>query len=471
MVFSSHIFLFYFLPLTLFAYFCTPAKAQNLILTVISYIFYGWSNPFFALLMFGSTLMNYYCGVVIGQARENQCGRRKGALAISIVINMSLLCFFKYTGFALENYNQILLFLGIENFDPAPVVKFVLPLGISFYTFQAMSYVVDVYRKDAVYVRSFINFACYISMFPQLIAGPIVRFQEIADQLIGRDHTLEKFARGVAFFSLGMTKKVLLANTCGKLADITFSVGSLYWIDAWYGIIAYSFQIYFDFSAYSDMAIGLGLMFGFVFAKNFDSPYLSASITEFWQRWHISLSTWLREYLYIPLGGNRHGAIRTAGNLAIVMLLGGLWHGASWNFVIWGGLHGVLLGSERLFGRRPCYFILPKAYRVGVTFVLVLIAWVFFRAETLNGALIYLGSMFGLEEVPETSLLLDGLLYSRYYLLSMAIAALVVWKAQQTWDWTRDMGIAKVAAVVMLLIVSVAVLSMQSYNPFIYFNF
>lgn len=471
MVFSSHIFLFYFLPLSLLVYFCTPAKAQNLILTVISYIFYGWSSPFFALLMFGSTLMNYYCGVVIGQARENQRGRRKGALVIAIVINLSLLCFFKYTGFALENYNQIFLFLGIENFDPAPVVKFVLPLGISFYTFQAMSYVVDVYRRDAVYVLSFVNFACYVSMFPQLVAGPIVRFQEIADQLIGRDHTLEKFARGVAFFSLGMTKKVLLANSCGKLADITFSAGSLYWIDAWYGIIAYSFQIYFDFSAYSDMAIGLGLMFGFVFAKNFNSPYLSASITEFWQRWHISLSTWLREYLYIPLGGNRHGDIRTAGNLAIVMLLGGLWHGASWNFVIWGGLHGVLLGSERLFGRRPCYFMLPKACRVGVTFVLVLIAWVFFRAETLNGALIYLGSMFGLEDVPKTSLLLDGLLYSRYYLLSMAIAALVVWKAPQSWDWTRDMGIAKVAIVVSLLIVSIAVLSVQSYNPFIYFNF
>jgi alginate O-acetyltransferase complex protein AlgI len=471
MVFSSHIFLFYFLPLSLLLYFCIPAKGKNLILTVISYIFYGWSNPLFVLLMFFSTLINYGCGVVIGLASEDQQARKKGALLVAIVINLLLLGFFKYTGFALESYNQIFSFLGFGNFEPVPVLRFLLPLGISFYTFHSMSYIIDVYRKEAVYVLSFIDYACYISMFPQLVAGPIIRFQEIAEQLIRRQHTLEKFSRGVAFFSLGMTKKVLLANSCGKLADITFSAGSLYWVDAWYGIIAYSFQIYFDFSAYSDMAIGLGLMFGFVFAKNFNSPYLSASITEFWQRWHISLSTWLREYLYIPLGGNRKGEMRTAMNLAIVMLLGGLWHGASWNFVAWGGLHGILLGSERLFGRRPLYYKLPRVCKIALTFILVLIAWVFFRAETFPGALSYARSMFGLEKVPDTSLLLDGLLYSRYYLLSMAIAALVVWKAPQTWDWTRNMGAFKVMVVAVLFVISVAVLSMQSYNPFIYFNF
>jgi len=328
-----------------------------------------------------------------------------------------------------------------------------------------------VYRREAVCIRNFIDYACFVAMFPQLVAGPIIRFQEVADQLANRVHSFEKFARGVAFFSLGMAKKVLLANSCGKIADTAFAAGTLHWVDSWFGIAAYSFQIYFDFSGYSDMAIGLGLMFGFVFAKNFDSPYKSASITEFWQRWHISLSTWLREYLYIPLGGNRNGPIRTAVNLGIVMLLGGLWHGASWNFVIWGGMHGILLGSERMLGKKPFYAVLPRGLRIAVTFALVLIAWVFFRAETFPRALDYLGSMFGVVTVPDTSLLLDGLLYTPYSLLSMSVAAVIIWRAPQTWDWTRNMGPAKVAVVMGVFICAVAVLSMQSYNPFIYFNF
>ena len=471
MVFSSHIFLFYFLPLSLLLYYCMPKRGRNVLLTGVSYIFYGWSNPLFTLLMFYSTLIDYCCGLLIGLARDDQHRRRKIGLAISIVGNLSLLGFFKYTGFAMENYNRLFTFLGIDGFEPVPVLSFLLPLGISFYTFQSMSYAIDVYRKDCRCIRSFLDFACFVSMFPQLVAGPIIRFQEVADQLASRTHTWEKFARGVAFFSLGMAKKVLLANACGKIADTAFAAGTLHWLDSWFGIVAYSFQIYFDFSGYSDMAIGLGLMFGFVFAKNFDSPYQSSSITEFWQRWHISLSTWLREYLYIPLGGNRRGPTRTAVNLAIVMLLGGLWHGASWNFVMWGAIHGVLLGSERLIGKKPFYFMLPKAGRIGVTFVLVLIAWVFFRAETFTGALHYLGSMFGLIEVPASSLLLDGLLYTPYTLLAMAVAALVVWWSPQTWDWTRELGMVKVATVMAVFIVSVAVLSMQSYNPFIYFNF
>ena len=471
MVFSSHIFLFYFLPLSLLLYYSMPKRGRNVLLTGVSYIFYGWSNPLFTLLMFYSTLIDYCCGLVIGLARDDQQRRRRIGLAISIVGNLSLLGFFKYTGFAMENYNRFFTFLGVDGFDPVPVLSFLLPLGISFYTFQSMSYTIDVYRKDGECVRNFLDFCCFVSMFPQLVAGPIIRFQEVADQLASRVHSWEKFARGVAFFSLGMAKKVLLANPCGKIADTAFGAGSLHWLDSWFGVVAYSFQIYFDFSGYSDMAIGLGLMFGFVFAKNFDSPYRSASITEFWQRWHISLSTWLREYLYIPLGGNRRGPVRTAVNLAIVMLLGGLWHGASWNFVMWGAIHGLLLGSERLIGRKPFYFRLPKAGRIGVTFVLVLIAWVFFRAETFGGALHYLGSMFGLIEVPASSLLLDGLLYTPYSLLAMAVAALVVWRSPQTWDWTKELGMVKVATVMAVFIVSVAVLSMQSYNPFIYFNF
>jgi len=438
-------------------------------LTGISYIFYGWSNPLFTLLMLFSTVVDYCCGLVIG-GTEN-VGRRKVALFVSIAANLSLLGFFKYTGFALESYNHLFQALGVENFDAVPALTFLLPLGISFYTFQSMSYTIDVYRKEANHVRNFLDFACFVSMFPQLVAGPIIRFQEVAEQLASRKHSFEKFARGVAFFSLGMAKKVLLANSCGKIADITFSAGTTNVIDAWFGIVAYAFQIYFDFSGYSDMAIGLGLMFGFVFAKNFDSPYLSASITEFWRRWHISLSTWLREYLYIPLGGNKKGGGRTAVNLAIVMLLGGLWHGASWNFVMWGAIHGCLLGSERFYGRKPLYFKFPRFVRVGITFALVLIAWVFFRAETFSGALSYLGSMFGLVDVPQSSLLLDGLLYTKYHLLAMLMGAYVVWRCPQTWDWTRSLSPVKSLITVLIFVVSVAVLSMQSYNPFIYFNF
>lgn len=471
MVFSSHIFLFYFLPLSLLFYYCMPRRGKNVILTVISYIFYGWSNPLFTLLMFFSTVVDFCCGLVIGSSGESKTRLKKAALFISIAANLSLLGFFKYTGFALESYNQLFGLFGTESFDPAPALRFLLPLGISFYTFQSMSYTIDVYRKDARHITNFLDFSCFVSMFPQLVAGPIIRFQEVADQLASRGHTFEKFSRGVAFFTLGMAKKVLLANSCGKIADLTFSAGSLHWLDAWYGVVAYSFQIYFDFSGYSDMAIGLGLMFGFVFAKNFDSPYLSASITDFWRRWHISLSTWLREYLYVPLGGNRNGSGRTALNLAIVMLLGGLWHGASWNFVVWGALHGILLGSERVFGKKPLYSMLPRIFRIAATFILVLIAWVFFRAETFNGALLYLGSMFGLVSVPDTSLLLGGLLYTPYYLLAVATASLIVWGAPQTWDWTKDMGPWKVLSVAVLFVSSAVILSMQSYNPFIYFNF
>ncbi len=471
MVFSSHIFLFYFLPLSLLAYYCMPRRGKNVLMTAISYIFYGWANPLFTLLMFISTLIDYCGGLIIGLAPADNHWRRKAGLLTSIISNLSLLSFFKYTGFAMESYNQLFIFLGISGFDPVPVLSFLLPLGISFYTFQSMSYAIDVYRGDAVCIRSFLDFACFVSMFPQLVAGPIIRFQEVADQLANRVHSFEKFARGVAFFSLGMAKKVLLANSCGKIADTAFAAGTLHWLDSWFGIVAYSFQIYFDFSGYSDMAIGLGLMFGFVFAKNFDSPYRSASITEFWQRWHISLSTWLREYLYIPLGGNRKGELRTAVNLAIVMLLGGLWHGASWNFVIWGAIHGLLLGSERILGKKPFYAALPKGLRIALTFVLVLIAWVFFRATTFGGAFDYLGSMFGLVTIPETSLLLDGLLYTPYSLGAMTLAAIIVWKAPQTWEWTRQMGVAKVTMTIGVFACAVAVLSMQSYNPFIYFNF
>ncbi|MEM7397101.1 MAG: MBOAT family O-acyltransferase, partial [Verrucomicrobiota bacterium] len=341
--------------------------------------------------MLFSTVVDYCCGLAMTRGAEGRLltpgtersRHQKRAVTLSIVTNLSLLGFFKYFNFGLDSYNALLGGLGLEAYQYRDFLRITLPLGISFYTFQSMSYSIDVYQGKGAAIRNFTDFSCYVSMFPQLVAGPIIRFREVSEQLFERTHSFEKFARGVAFFCLGMSKKILIADTCGKVADTTFQAHSLMALDAWYGIVAYAFQIYFDFSAYSDMAIGLGLMLGFVFPKNFDSPYHSKSITEFWQRWHLSLSHWLRDYLYIPLGGNRKGTGRTYVNLMLVMLLGGLWHGAGWTFVIWGVIHGGMLAFERLQGKDSLYRRLPGSIRVAITFLIVLITWIFFRAESL----------------------------------------------------------------------------------------
>ena len=364
MVFSSYLFVFYLLPLALGAYYLAPLRVRNFVLTAFSYLFYGWANPLFLFLLLGSTLLDYTSGLLIARSEGERIGgeyvidpakprsrRATIILAISIVTNLSLLGFFKYFNFGVENYDALISWIGVPELRLDTALRVTLPLGISFYTFESMSYVIDVYRGQARAIRNIVDFAAFVSMFPQLVAGPIIRFSEIADQIRSRTHTITKFSRGVAFLSLGMAKKVLLANPCGKVADLAFESGSLTLLDAWYGVLAYAFQIYFDFSGYSDMAIGLGLMMGFVFAKNFDAPYTSQSITEFWRRWHISLSTCLRDYLYVPLGGNRKGRVRTYVNLMAVMLIGGLWHGASWTFLVWGGIHGALLAFERMLGK------------------------------------------------------------------------------------------------------------------------
>jgi alginate O-acetyltransferase complex protein AlgI len=320
-------------------------------------------------------------------------------------------------------------------------------------------------------MRNFTDFSCFVSMFPHLVAGPILKFSYLADQLENRTLSVEKFARGAAFVAMGLAKKILLANPAGKVADITFNAGSVGALDAWFGAIAYGFQIYFDFSAYSDMAIGLGLMLGFVFAKNFDSPYKSASITEFWHRWHISLSSWLRDYLYIPLGGNRRGHLRTYVNLMMVMLLGGLWHGASWNFVIWGGIHGGMLAFERSQGRQATFLRLPRVAQVALTFVIVTFAWVFFRARDLPSAIAYCQSMLGLGTAQPGAGLIAGTIYQPYYLGSVILAAIIAWAGIQTWDWTRRITLPKSAAILALFWVSLLVMATQAYNPFIYFIF
>jgi len=485
-VFSSHVFVFYFLPLALLVYYLLPWRGRHLGLTFLSYAFYGWANPKFVFIIFASTTIDYICGLVIARRLGRRAWRepigilerggsrtraQRIALIVSICSNLSILGFFKYFNFGVENYNTLMEFMGLSGMQWESVIRITLPLGISFYTFQSMSYTIDVYRGDARAIRNFTDFACYVSMFPQLVAGPIIRFSEIEEQLTRRTHTLQKFTRGAAFFALGMAKKILLANPCGKIADAAFDAGSLSLFDSWYGVVSYAFQIYFDFSGYSDMAIGLGLMLGFTFPKNFDSPYLACSITEFWRRWHISLSSWLRDYLYVPLGGNRKGSLRTYINLGIVMLLGGLWHGASWNFVIWGGMHGSMLAFERAQGKESLYRRLPRPIRIGITFFIVLITWVFFRASDLPAAVAYLKCMFGLGAPQDGAGLLGPILYNPYCALSFLIAGLVVWAGSQTWDWTKRLTWTKGAICLALFWLALTVLTTQAYNPFIYFIF
>jgi alginate O-acetyltransferase complex protein AlgI len=308
-------------------------------------------------------------------------------------------------------------------------------------------------------------------MFPHLVAGPILKFSFLAGQLEHRTHTMEKFARGSAFFILGLSKKILIANPCGKVADLAFLCGSPAPLDAWFGAVAYAFQIYFDFSAYSDMAIGLGLMLGFVFAKNFDSPYRAVSITDFWRRWHISLSSWLRDYLYIPLGGNRRGEARTYANLMLVMLIGGLWHGASWTFVVWGAIHGGMLALERVCGGKGLFHRFPGFIQVGTTFFAVVVAWVFFRAPDIDSALEYCKCLFGFGTTSPGAPLLHGILSGPYYVGSFLLAALVAWFAPQSWNWTRSLGWGKAVVLAALFWLSIVVMTSQDYNPFIYFIF
>jgi alginate O-acetyltransferase complex protein AlgI len=484
-VFSSHLFLFGFLPLALAAYYLAPRRARNLVVTITSCVFYGWWNPIYLLLLLATTIIDYWAGLVqtterwwpfgVEPRQLEEGGPRsriqRTALLASIVSNLGLLAFFKYWNFGISSWNTVVDATGLAFARIDSVMQVVLPLGISFYTFEAMSYSIDVYRGRARATRSFIDFACFVWMWPQLVAGPIVRFTEIADQLIQRRDTFARFARGVAFFALGLGKKVLLANPCGKIADTVFDAASSTTLDAWFGLTAYAFQIYFDFSGYSDMAIGLGLMLGFVFPKNFDAPYRSRSITEFWRRWHLSLSTWLRDYLYVPLGGNRRGPARTYVNLAIVMLLGGLWHGASWNFVLWGALHGALLAIERAVGPERLWGWLPAPARVAATFGLVLLTWVPFRAADLAATGEFYARLFGLAEPGFAAALLPALIASPYLLAAFALAAGIVWTCQQSWTWTREIGPVKAAACLSLLLLAIASLATQDFNPFIYFLF
>jgi len=469
MVFSSHVFLFLFLPSVLAVYYLCPRRGRNSVLLLASLLFYGWANPLFVLLLLLTVVVCFFAGGLADPMREG--GRRPVGLWLGVAFPLAVLAVFKYFNFFRDNWNAMAAAWGpgLASLDVA--LQVVLPLGLSFYTFQAITYVVDIHRGQARPQRNPFDFACYIALFPQLVAGPIIRYGEIEKQLRERRETLGRFARGVALFSLGFGKKILLANPCGQIADAVFAAPAPATVDAWTGVFAYSMQIYFDFSGYSDMALGLGLMFGFVFPINFNSPYRSVSITDFWRRWHISLSSFLRDYLYIPLGGNRKGPGRTYANLLVVMLLGGLWHGAAWTFVIWGAYHGVWLAVERLWAGRVGRPVLKGWAAVPVVFVVVSLGWVWFRADSFGGALTLYASLFRLSDTFPPSLLLDGWIRQPYLIGSLLLALGIAWFAGPSHRFVRSIGPGKAVWLLVVFLLGVVAMANQSFNPFIYFNF
>jgi alginate O-acetyltransferase complex protein AlgI len=480
MLFNSHIFIFYFLPLTLLLYYCVPAhlfRLRNVVLLLASVCFYAWISPWFAVLMLTIGAIDYYLSLLMCVDRASK--RRKLAwFAASTILNISLLGFFKYVPFFTENLNAVLNTLGGR---AVPVLKIALPVGLSFYTFKLISYMVDVYRGQSPPARSIVDFICYVSFFPQILSGPIQRYGTIdrkseevptfAQQLEGRSHTGGEFSTGIAMFILGFGKKILLANSVAAIADAVFAAQSPWALDAWFGALAYAFQLYLDFSAYSEMAIGLGLMLGFECPRNFSAPYLAVGITDFWRRWHISLSSWLRDYLYIPLGGSRASAFKTYLNLVIVFFICGLWHGANWTFIVWGTYHGLLLVLERALGRKTLYARLPKPLQVFATFVLITIGWVFFRSDNLPQAFDLLSAMLGAGGRHACSMLLAGQIYSEHHLIMMAFCAAAIFQPVQAFDWARDLRWWKIPLLLALFCLSIAVLFSQSFSSFLYFKF
>ncbi|MEE9394514.1 MAG: MBOAT family protein [Planctomycetota bacterium] len=462
MVFADHIFLYAFLPAFLVLYAVSPRSLRSLTIALGSYLFYGWWRPDFVVLMLFSTAVDYTSGGKIAAARaRGETG--KAWMTFSIVINLILLAYFKYANFGLETLNHLLVSADQGHLEWAKVI---LPVGISFYTFQTMSYSIDVYRGDAKPVDSFPDFMAYVALFPQLIAGPIVRYASVADQLRERRHTLAKVYHGVLLFQIGLAKKVLLGDPLGQVATSAFTGESLPFVEAWIGVAAFAFQIYFDFSGYSDMAIGIGLMLGFRFPVNFDSPYRSGSITEFWRRWHISLSSWLRDYLYIPLGGNRGGSIRTYFNLAVTMLLGGLWHGAAWTFILWGAWQGLWLILERSRGGLPFYGKLPRVLRIPITMVIVCFGWVLFAADSLPDAMVYYQSLANL--APS----ITGHVEMRLFHQSVfVLGGLIVFFGVSSHRLARSANSFVVLFVQLIFALSLAQLHFENHVPFLYYQF
>jgi len=466
MLFSSSIFLFAFLPIVFILNIILPARSRNFFLLAASLVFYAWGEPFFILLMLFSITINYCLAILISNASSFRS--KQSFLVVAVVLNLVLLGVFKYANFITLNLTRL------TGFDLAPA-SIPLPIGISFFTFQALSYIIDVYKGSSAAEGNILNVALYISFFPQLIAGPIIKHHDIAEQIRARSIDAGKISSGIARFITGLSKKLLIANILGESADIIFSsspsqIGSL---SAWAGALAYTLQIYFDFSGYSDMAIGLGRMFGFEFKENFNYPYVSSSMNEFWKRWHISLTNWFREYLYIPLGGNRNGTVRTYMNLLTVFLCTGFWHGAEWTFVVWGLSHGAFMMLERSGIIKPESQKNRLAGKIYTLFV-VTVTFTIFRAPDLSFALRYLRTMFSFSAAGEAMLLVTPEIYSALnisvFIIAVA-ASLPVIRILRTSMRARTYDILKYAFSLILLVLCSFSLAGESFNPFIYFRF
>lgn len=464
MVFSSLVFMFAYLPITLLAYYLVPRQGRNIFLFIVNLIFYGWGEPKLVLLMVFNIFFNYIGGWLVDKYRAD-AKKKKLFLILTCVLDIGILAVFKYTGMITETLNM-LPFLNI------PELQISLPIGISFYTFQTMSYVIDVYRDDAPVSKNFINFGTYVALFPQLIAGPIVRYRDVAEQLVNRRETLEMFTKGVKLFMVGLAKKVIIANTMGTLTTSIFATTDENGVvGTWVGMIAYTFQIYFDFSGYSDMACGLGNMMGFEFLKNFNYPYIAKSITDFWRRWHISLSTWFKEYVYIPLGGNRKGVKRQILNLLIVWGLTGLWHGAAYNFVLWGLYYGLLLILEK-FVLKKILDRLPSFVQHIYTLFIIIIGWGLFYFTDVGQLGEFMVDLFNFGNGICGDQAFNLIMSNLPMLIIAAVASTPLATMLYTrFEHTRFMWIPETLYCMGILAVSTASLVNQSYNPFLYFRF
>lgn len=467
MVFSSISFLLYFLPLALLIYYFLGKSWRNAGLLIISILFYAWGAPKFVFLLLLSTYIDFYLVRALSRAPEGR--QRKGWLSMSIILNVGLLLYFKYAGFFVESFSTLLNSWGIGTIIHFEIL---LPIGISFYTFQTLTYSIDVYRREVAPLEKARDYLLYIFLFPQMIAGPIVRFSSIAEEIRNRRVDLQQLELGMHRFALGLGKKVLIANPCGAIADryLALDYNQLSSPDAWIAILAYTFQIFFDFSGYSDMAIGLGRMLGFTFPENFNRPYRSRSITEFWQRWHITLGSWMRDYLYIPLGGNKKGRSRTYLNLWLVFLISGLWHGASWNFVAWGAFHGLLLVIERIFRNQSLPFKLPDLLKMSLTFILVVLGWVLFRIEEFPDAAEFYQRLFA------GGLVLGQELKNFDLFILICGALLSFWPIRgfdslELKQSTSVIANLKLFRSLSLILFSLMGLAASGFNPFIYFRF
>lgn len=463
MLFSSMTFIFLFLPIVCSLYLLVKDKFKNHILLIASILFYAWGEPKYLSIMLLTIIINYFGAFYLDKFPKY----KKAILTTTIIVDLAFLIYFKYFNFIMENLNT--LFTSDFNF-----IDVVMPIGISFYTFQAMSYLIDVYRGDTKVQKDILKLALYICLFPQLIAGPIVQYSDVDKQIDNREENFEKVVYGVKRFIIGLAKKVLIANTLGAVADKIFdtSVFEVQTSIAWIGAIAYSFQLFYDFSGYSDMAIGLGSIFGFKFLENFNYPYISKSITEFWRRWHISLSSWFKNYLYIPLGGNRKGKIRTYINLFIVFLATGIWHGASWNFIVWGLWHGMFNIIEKLTG-----FNKKEGKKIAIvqhiyTLFIVVIGWVMFRAKNLTNAIKYIENMFGLFQnypVFKISYYIDNI--EKIMFVAAILCAMPIFKHFAEKPKNKYIHILVNIWIMILFFLSVTSIAASTYNPFIYFRF